>query len=781
MSVAGIVRRLMLLGGAVLTSGCTLPWQQLTLPGPIEPSVTTGSLAKVASRPGVPLGPGPSDGVDQPRVYKGTGRLAGESGAEAAAGGRPDASGPVAAGNNGPADGVTINLVGATVGEAAKTILGDLIGVNYVISDKVKFAVTIQTAKPVSKDALLEIFEAVLRADGATLVVEGGLYKIVPSAEAGSAGGPLRTSGRTSRQPGLTNQVIPLKHVSALEMERVLRQVAPQSSIVRVDPARNLLVVAGTRADLANVLDVVGVFDVDWMRGMSFGFFPIETSDPDVIAQELDTIFANDRDSPSKGIVRFVPNKRLKSILVITSQVAYLEKAERWLKRIDLAGRATEKQVHVYHVQNRPAVELAQLLQRVYTAQDGSGAARTGSFSPTAPREAAVTIGTAATGATAPNPEGAPPFFSPVPLAPPPQIVVQTQQVPASSAFPAPTAPAQPAAAAPSQPGVTGSLDTTGRSLSSAPPDDRGSGISVVPDEPNNALVITATASEYKRIRNILSRIDAAPSQVMLEATIAEVTLNDELRFGLRWFFEKGASELRLTDIASTVIAPAVPGFSYFINTPNVQVALNALSEITDVNLVSSPTLMTLDNKKAVLQVGDEVPVATQSAVSVTTPGAPIVNSISYRNTGVILSITPRVSDSGRVLLEIEQEVSDVASTGSSSIDSPTFRQRRVRTTVAVQDGEAIVLAGLMQDRATRGRTQVPVIGDIPLVGNLFKNKNDTVARTELVIAITPRVVKDPGQIRGIAAEFRDKLNFSTRPQRRAPPDHREQVDRIVR
>ncbi len=314
-----------------------------------------------------------------------------------------------------------------------------------------------------------------------------------------------------------------------------------------------------------------------------------------------------------------------------------------------------------------------------------------------------------------------------------------------------------------------------------SPPDDRQQGISVVPDEQNNALIITASSGEYKRIRQILGRIDAAPNQVMLEATIAEVTLNDQLRFGLRWFFEKGASEFRLTDLATSVIAPSVPGFSYFINTPNVQVALNALGSITDVNVVSSPTLMTLDNKKAILQVGNEVPVATQSAVSVVTPGAPIVNSISYRNTGVILNITPRVSDSGRVLLEIEQEVSDVVTTDSSAIDSPTFQQRRVRTTVAVQDGESIVLAGMMQDRASRARTQVPLIGDIPVIGNLFKNKNDTIARTELLIAITPRVVKDPGQIRGIAAEFRDKLNFSTRPERRAPPDRREQVDRLLR
>lgn len=771
----GSVGRMPVIWAALLVSGCTLPWQQLTLPNPIEPSATTGTLGKTNARKGVPLSEPGSPETDGSRIYQGTGTFAAEAGPRSDATG-PGAGAPGARGGaaNG---GVQINLVQASVAEAAKTILGDLMGASYVISDKIKFNVTIQTAKPVSRDALVSIFESVLAADGAALLVENGVYKIVPSAEAQAAGAPIRTAGKGPQQPGHATQVIPLQHVAAPEMERILRAVAPQSRILRSDAARNILVVAGSRADLANIADVVSVFDVDWMRGMSFGFFPVESGDPEAIAQELETIFATDREGPSQGVVRFVPNKRLKSVLVISPRVAYVEKAEKWLKRIDLASRATEKQVHVYHVQNRPAVELAQLLQRVYTAQDAGAARPTGSL--TAPRDAAVTVGGAPGGATVANPEGAPPFFSPVPLAPPPQIVVQTQPAPGSAAGePANGAP-PPAAAATAGPGPQAAR--AGASVSAAPADDRAQGISVVPDEQNNALIITASAGEYRRVRQILARIDAAPSQVMLEATIAEVTLNDQLRFGLRWFFEGGASEFRLTDLASTVISPAVPGFSYFVNTPNVKVALNALGSITDVNVVSSPTLMTLDNKKAILQVGNEVPVATQSAVSVVTPGAPIVNSISYRNTGVILNITPRVSDTGRVLLEIEQEVSDVVATDSSAIDSPTFQQRRVRTTVAVQDGEAIVLAGMMQDRATKARTQVPLMGDIPLVGNLFKNKNDTVARTELLIAITPRVVKDPGQIRGIAAEFRDKLNFSTRPQRRAPPDHREQVDRLVR
>jgi general secretion pathway protein D len=486
------------------------------------------------------------------------------------------------------------------------------------------------------------------------------------------------------------------------------------------------------------------------MRGMSFGLFPIETGDPDAIAQELDTVFANDRDSPSKGLVRFIPNRRLKAVLVITPRAEYLKKAEIWLRRIDMVGKATEKQVHVYHIQHRPAGELAVLLQKVYGQQEQTRGPPV--------RSSSVTVINSAE--TEPRPTA----FQVVPGVP-----AGTAGTPLPSAEVTQPIGSDPAVA-------PRSVAATGAAV-----DDRFTGIAIVPDETNNALIITATSQEYRRVRQILERIDVMPNQVLLEATIAEVTLNDQLNMGLRWFFQLGNHQLRLTDSAVGAIAPVFPGFSSFFSTPNVQVVLNALSTITDVNVVSSPTIMVLDNKRATLQVGDEVPIATQSAVSVLTPGAPIVNSVSFRNTGIILNITPRINDTGRVLLDIEQEVSDVIPTTSSTIDSPTIQQRRIKTTVSVNDGEGIVLGGLIQDRANNVRGGVPLIMEVPLIGPLFKNKQDTIRRTELLVAITPRVVKDSRHIRAITEEFRDKINFTTRPQRAAPPDRREQVDRVLR
>jgi general secretion pathway protein D len=748
---------------ALLLSGCALSPEQLSLPGSIL-SPGGGPPASASGRSGVALSNAAAPETQSPRVYEGSGAFTGPVGEDKAASG--EASGKV------DENGVTLNLVGASVPEVAKTVLGDILHLNYTVSDKVKATITLNTAHPVPKADLLKIFEAVLRSEGAGLTVDNGLYRIVPADEVAAGGGRWAPS-RGRGQVGSAMAVAPLRYVSAAEMERILKAVAPQSSILRVDEARNLLLISGTANELASIRATIEAFDLDWMQGMSFALLPVETGDPEAIAKELDTIFANDRDaSPTKGIVRFVPNTRLKSVLVISSRPEYLRKAEGWLRRIDLAAQATEKQVHVYHVRNRPAGELAALLQKVYGAQSRGG----GVSISTQPREAASVLSSSDSGFGQTAGSAASPASGlSAGLGVAPAAATQSPASATGLALP------QPAAAQPASGVVEATAGEAPQEGAAPQAGDRASGIGIIADDPNNSLIVTATYREYQRVREILSRIDIAASQVLIEATIAEVTLTDTMKFGLKWFFQKGNHDATFTTSALGSVASSFPGFSYFLNTPNVQVVLDALNSVTTVNLVSSPSLMVLDNKKAVLQIGDEVPIATQQAQSVLTPGAPVINSISFRSTGVILGITPRVGDNGRIQLDIEQEVSDVKATNTSTLDSPTISQRRVKTSVAVGDGQTIMLAGLMRDQNTVDHTKLPLIGDIPVVGNLFKNKSDDIQRTELFIAITPHLVSDPRQIRGIADEFRDRINMTTRPQRAGPPDKRENFDRIVK
>lgn len=758
-------------------SACTLPYEQLSLPSAILSNGSNPDAPGGPKKSGNPLsGPGAQETTEN-RTFLGTGEYSRNNVQPKAAGESPAGG---AGGSQVTKDGITLNLVGASVPEVAKTVLGDVLGVNYVVSEKVKANITLRTVRPVDKSGLLEIFESVLRAEGAALVVEGGLYKIVPAADAVAGGTPLRSKARALA--GITTAIVPLRYVAAPEMERILKSAAPQAGILRVDTARNLLVLSGTPAELASMNEMVNVFDVDWMKGMSFGIYPVETSDPDAIAGELDTIFANDKDSPTKGIVRFIGNKRLKSVLVISSRPEYLRKAEKWLERIDMASRATEKQVFVYHVQHRPARELAALMQKVYSGKDGSrggsGLSRlTGGGSSSSDSISTTSLSTSSgtgsgTGSGTSSGAGGGSFQAP------------SIQAPSQPGFGSSSQDTSKTGSDSQQESVTSGPTDTGHpgSGSGAPPDDRSSGISIVADEPNNSLVITATAAEYHRMLRMLQSVDIMPNQVLIEATIAEVTLNDNLKFGVRWFLTKGGNDISLSDAAQTPInTPLSGGFNYLLRGTNLQVALNALSTVTNVDVISTPTLTVVENKKAVLQVGDEVPILTQSATSTITTTPAIVNSVSYRDTGVILGITPRVSDNGRVVLDIEQEVSTAVQTTTAQISSPTIQQRRVKTTVSVNDGEGIVLAGLVQDNSNRSRDQVPILGDLAVIGNAFKSKTDTITRTELVIAITPQVIKDSNQIDAITAEFRNQLNLSTRPQRRGPPDTREQIDRIVR
>lgn len=314
-------------------------------------------------------------------------------------------------------------------------------------------------------------------------------------------------------------------------------------------------------------------------------------------------------------------------------------------------------------------------------------------------------------------------------------------------------------------PGGTVSEGEAGLTSISAPSGQgRGNGdFSIVADDAGNALIVRARPELYDETIALIESLDTLPSQVMLELMIAEVTLVDELRYGVEWFLRFGDFNGQFTAGAQDFQTPAGTGLSLLLAGTEAGVVINALSGLTDVNVVSNPSLMVIDNKPATLQVGDQVPVVLQSAVAVNDPDAPIVNSIQYRDTGVTLGITPRISDNGLVVLDIEQNVSDVVATTTSGIDSPTIQQRRIATTVAVNDGESLALGGLIRDEAGNIVTGVPVLEDLPLLGNAFRNTEDVRSRTELIIIITPRVVSNPMDARQVTEELKSRLT-SLRP-----------------
>ncbi|MDB9999127.1 type II secretion system secretin GspD [Porticoccaceae bacterium] len=268
--------------------------------------------------------------------------------------------------------------------------------------------------------------------------------------------------------------------------------------------------------------------------------------------------------------------------------------------------------------------------------------------------------------------------------------------------------------------------------------------LKIVPNNEDNSLLMLATPEEYGVIAAALKQMDNPARQVLIEATLAEVTLNDELKYGINWFLESGTNEFTFSGASSGAVASSFPGFSYFNAGSGSNVAvLNALDSVTDVNVVSSPKLMVMNNQTASLQVGDEVPVAVQSAQGTVGDSSPLVNTIEFRNTGVILEITPHINEGGLIVLEVSQEVSEVSETKSSGIDSPTIQQRKINSTIAVQNGETVALGGLIRETTTDARSGIPLLMSIPVLGGAFRSTSKVTRRTELLVLITPRVINN--------------------------------------
>ena len=533
---------------------------------------------------------------------------------------------------------------------------------------------------------------------------------------------------------GSNVKVVPLKFVSASEVARVLEPMVPKGAIVQADDSRSIIAIRGTPAELDNITSSIAIFDIDVMRGMSFGVVPVKTLQPEKLADELKAIFASAKEGPLKGRISFIPNARLSAILVVTSQPNYLPRAEAWIKRLDARATGTDPRLHVYAVQNRPAKELAKILQRMFADEIKSGS---DDASNVTPRAKAVMLSSADTG------QGNS------------QSGSGSQNV-LASAF---RSNGQKADGTNTRSGDNDTQDDTSSYDTTMGGPSKEPRMRIVADDMKNSLVIMASERDYDRVLRLLQTIDVAANQVMIEAAIAEVTLNDELQYGVEWALQRGAGNTQFTNVVNSGLTAAMPGFSYAFKAANIASTLSALNSITDVNVISTPSLMVLDNKTATLQIGDQVPITTQTAANTATSNVAIVNSISMRDTGVILSVTPRVNENGRVQLDIEQEVSGVVKTTTSNIDSPTIQQRRVKTTVVVNDGEVLALGGMIQDQVSRTSARIPIVGDIPVLGKAFGSNGDTKKKTELVILITPRVSRDRAESREITEEYRRKIS----------------------
>lgn len=600
---------------------------------------------------------------------------------------------------------ISLNFPGTDVRVVAKAVLGDLLKVGYTIAPGVQAEINLVSPGPVSRSAVIGLLETSLKNAGLALTSSGEAFIIQPVAAA-QASGPVATTAL-----GYGTELIDLQFINAEELKRLFDSVLP-GVIIATDPARNGITIAGTTGQRASARDLVKQFDVNWLRNMSFALFVPQRTDSRLIVPELDKLI-NANDAPTRGLVRLIGMDKLNGILAITAQRQYLEDVRRWIEILDREGESAEPKLFVYRVQNGRARDLARTLNNAFSG----------------------TIGESATGDD--------PFAS------------QT-----SPDGPQPSANPRQASGGQANANARGGVEEAGGTGSAA----QGQGPAAInaritADEVNNAVIVYGTPREYAVVEDALRRLDILPFQVMIEAAITEVTLNDRLRYGVQWNFVTGRSNFTLTEGLTTAPVRNLPGFSYFFNGSDIDIALNALEERTNIKVISAPKLLVLNNQTAALQVGDQVPILTQSSVGVQDPDSPIVNSVEYRDTGVILRITPRVNASGLVLLDISQEVSLATENRVAGIDSPIVSTRRVATTIAAQDGQVLALGGLFQDRQSFGKNGLPILSRIPILGSLlFGNSSDRQDRTELVVLLKPTVLRSIDDGRAITEELRSKL-----------------------
>jgi general secretion pathway protein D len=667
---------------------------------PVQPVMADAAAptADVVASTALPTG-GTEAGkpLDQPEIVHGAAEI-----------GRPAVHQASTAGQAGE---FTLNFENVEIKDVVKAVLGDMLQLNYTVATGVQGTMTLHTAQPLPGALVLPGFEAALRLAGAALIQTAQGYDVVPLQDAARRAG-LGLPAQIGLAPGFRLELVALKYVAAAEMQRVLEPVSQPGTIVRVDPARNLIVLAGTEVELANLIDTIAIFDVDALKAQSFALYPLHFAPAKSVAAELTQLVGGQ--GPSAGLVRIVPIDRLNAILVVSPQPRYVDEMKDLVERFDRGGDKAETRLYVYHVQNGNAAELAGVLGKVVGQPKSTTAAGAG-----AAGEAGTTLS-----ADAASP-GTGSLATPALLQNPPVGAGGSTAAPANAAT------------------------------------DSQGGLRITADDANNALLIMATPAQYKLIEGALQQLDTVPLQVLIEASVAQVTLTKQLSYGVQSFFRNGpAQTLIAQNLPGSALGLTAGGLSFaFTRGTSTTVILDLLSSITKVKMLSAPSVTVLNNHTASLDVGQQIPIATGSSVSTQSADAPIVNAIQQQNTGIILKVTPRFNESGLVQMDLSQEVSMPSPTPSvGGIQSPTIDEQKIETTVAIEDGQTLALAGLISDSQSKSINGIPVLSEIPVLGALFEATNGSDTRMEILVLVTPHIVRDAEGARSVTEELRAKL-----------------------
>jgi general secretion pathway protein D len=479
------------------------------------------------------------------------------------------------------------------------------------------------------------------------------------------------------------------------------------------------------------MIETVKIFDVAWLKGVSFGLFPLRYADAATIVDELQKVIDGDGMGMLSGVVRLIPVQRLNAVMAITTQPDYMAEVRQLIEQFDMGMDGTPgSRLYVYPLKNGNAEKIASVMQQLY------GMAVTGPEKPFDPGIPQFMPG-----------QGVNVFKRGVDISSPPAPV---GAVGAGGDYPVDVVSVvSPPAQETAKPGADAGVSLVSQGT-----------ISIIADTDNNTLLIMASAEDYRAIEAAIRRLDIKPRQVLIDATIAEVTLSDELDYGVRWFLESGNLRLGFNAPVPEVAAGEGLALAVFKSNGKAKLFIDLLESKTQVKFLSAPQIMVLDNQTGTIRVGDQIPVTVRSSQSTVDPDAPIVTEVQFRDTGTLLSVTPRINAGGQVTMNVSQEVSrpgaEPAVGGGGNV---AIEQRTINSSVIVQSGETVVLGGLILESENESKSGIPVLMNLPWIGNLFSTTKSNVRRSELIVMITPKVVPDESTAAEVTEELRKRMN----------------------
>lgn len=671
---------------------------------------------------------------------------------------------------------IVLNFDKADIAEVTNQIFGDYLKINYVLDPALQGRISLYLEGEYTKEELFQLVSRVYEANNIAIVPRKGIHYIQPVQRSASSSLPLagvRTVGddRTGTRPVAI--IYRLRYMDAKQAINLIQPFLSPGRTIKSDNLTNSVVFVENAENARTIVEVLKAMDINVLQEVSMEIVPVTAISPDDAVQSLEALMGKMslvKESAIKNNLAYIPLQSFGGVLILAQTPELLKTARQWLTALDVRGAEGGENIHVYFVQNGLARDIADILNQVF-GLSGAGGGRLDQQIVSSVRQPSSAWGSRPFGSSAFGSSRSGTFGS--------SSRTTRSSTTGSSLLGAGASSATGQGLGTSSGvGGVGTTGTTGTRSSML--QRRGTGVAggiaggalgsavagqalgltgeamVIPDEVNNAIIARANAMDWAKIKKTIETLDIVPRAVLIEVMVAEVTLNKDLQYGVQWFFKdaeigKGVSagsfeKSFASDLADKALAGAVSSglaLSWVANARDIAVLIQALSEKTKVNILSTPTLLATDNQEASITVGGREPVPTGTAIGAAGTTDAVISSIQYEETGVILNVTPHINAGGLVRLELEQtiRVTGQSVTVGNNNTAPRFDERNIRTTLLAQNGSTVVIGGIIQQRLQENKDGIPVLGEIPILGPLFANTGKTNNRTELIIAITPHVI----------------------------------------